>query len=190
MKIYEKLDSIDFLNTQYKLKLKAVIHMLQTSDIYIIETHGKLYGIKPTDSPTQWDTYKVYDSNEIDDLLLKSYECYKLNEELTLKHNYTSSPSHSTLDSNFFNFDHTRYLTAYKLALIPNDKLKSLLTDKCNIKEMYEYLFNEKSISLDEAIKKAEIERKIEIAKLRAIQEIEIAKINAERKLREKDEGR
>ena len=66
MQTYHGIENIDFLNTIYKLKLKGLMDMGHPNFIYIIETHGDIYGLKflPTGGFT--DSYEVFDVKELE----------------------------------------------------------------------------------------------------------------------------
>lgn len=101
---YEELGQLDIFNTPYKIWFKGIVSMPNIK-LYIIETHGKMYGLETDDD---WEKLLIHENINSDSNLnffnKNASACFSCNEELIIS-NYEDP-----FESNIFNIEVEGYL--------------------------------------------------------------------------------
>lgn len=146
---YEKLHEFSLFDTPYKIHMKGFINLNGNDFLYLLYTHGNVYGLFPE---PYVERLMIFENEEIEQLINKSklLNCYKYEKELIIK------KDSKIFDSNLFKledvgnppFEETFFVPIYEMEYMVVNKLED---NKENfLKEIYSLMPNK---SLDEIIK-------------------------------------
>lgn len=80
---YEDMSNLPLFNTPYKIYMKGILQTKENDYIYLLYTHGKIFGLF---SDSNIDKVKIYNNNELNLILENNYirNCFKYEEELII----------------------------------------------------------------------------------------------------------
>lgn len=146
---YDELINLEIFNTPYKIKVKGFIETTyQGVDIYILETHGKVYALEMNDNHNDFILHDDLETAEDLKLILKiGNNCYKLDELLTINQN--ELPWYSVFDSNVFSIEN---VSEKKFDILKGEWV-NITTTKAILQDEIKEKIKEKPVSKQELTK-------------------------------------
>lgn len=81
---FEDIKNLDLFNSNYKVKIKGTISLRKFDHLYVLESHGELYFLRPNNQKEELMIYKNLTEEELNSLKKEASICHKYEQEIII----------------------------------------------------------------------------------------------------------